>query len=325
MSTPPSGSAARRPPAPDGAGEGLRTVVIALLANLGIAVAKLIAAVLTRSSAMLAEVFHSSADTGNQLLLLLANRRAGRPPEPGYPIGHGREAYFWALIASLGMFFTGALLSIGEGISQLLHPTEVGSLAVAYAVLGVSLCLDGLSLLRAYRQLRREAATLDRDFLEHLDVTSDPVGRAVFAEDAVSVVGNVLAAAGIALHQLTGSAVPDAVAALLIGLSLGVVAIELARRNRDFLIGREAAPATRARVAELIARQAGVARVGELLVMYVGPRRLWVLANVDLDRGLDSTAVDRVVGQVASTVHTELPAVVRVDVVPHAAPCPGPG
>ena len=319
MSTRRSGSAAPRPAPADAGGEGLRTVVIALLANLGIAVAKLIAAVLTRSSAMLAEVFHSSADTGNQLLLLLANRRAGGPPEPGYPIGHGREAYFWSLIASLGMFFTGSLLSIGEGISQLLHPSEVGSLSIAYAVLGVSLCLDGMSLVRAYRQLRREANTLERDFLEHLDVTSDPVGRAVFAEDAVSVVGNVLAAAGIALHQLTGSAVPDAAAALLIGVSLGVVAVELARRNRDFLIGREAAPAMRSRVASLIARQAGVVRVGELLVMYVGPRRLWVLARVDVDRGLDGTAIGRVVDEVAHTVSTEMPAVVRVDVVPRAA------
>src|SRR5579884_2977579 len=102
----------RRAGPEDGVGEGLRTVVVALAANLGIAAAKLVAALLTRSSAMLAEVFHSSADTGNQVLLLVANRRARRPPEPGYPMGHGREAYFWALIASLGMFFTGALLSI---------------------------------------------------------------------------------------------------------------------------------------------------------------------------------------------------------------------
>ncbi len=319
MSTPPSGSAARSPLAPDGSSEGLRTVVIALAANLGIAAAKLIAALLTRSSAMLAEVFHSSADTGNQVLLLVANRRARRPPEPGYPIGHGREAYFWALIASLGMFFTGALLSIHEGISQLLHPAKVSSLPVAYTVLAVSFCLDGMSLIRAYRQLRREAATLDREFIEHLEITSDPVARAVFAEDAVSVVGNLLAAAGIALHQATGSAVPDAVAALLIGVSLGVVAMDLARRNRDFLIGREAAPATRARLADLIARQTGVARVGELLVMYVGPRRLWVLARIDLDRGLDGTGIDRVVSGVETTIQTELPAVVRVDVVPHAA------
>ncbi len=318
MSTPPFGSAAHRRRAPDGSGEGLRTVVIALAANLGIAGAKLIAALLTRSSAMVAELFHSSADTGNQVLLLVANRRAQHPAEPGYPIGHGREAYFWALIASLGMFFTGALLSIREGIAELLHPTRISSLPVAYTVLAVSFCLDGMSLMRAVRQLRREAARLDREFVEHLVITSDPVARAVFAEDSVSVVGNVLAAAGISLHQVTGSAVPDAVAALLIGVLLGVVALDLARRNRDFLIGREATPPTRARVADLITRQSGVARLGELLVMYVGPRQLWVLARVDVHGGLDGRGIDRVISHVEDTLRNELPFVVRVDVVPHA-------
>ncbi len=308
-----------RDPDPDGGGEGLRTVVVALAANLGIAAAKLIAALLTRSSAMLAEVFHSSADTGNQVLLLVANRRAGRPPEPGYPLGHGREAYFWALIASLGMFFTGALLSVREGIEELVHPTRVASVPIALIVLGVSFCLDGLSLLRAFRQLRREAATLDRQFLEHLDITSDPVARAVFAEDAVALAGNVLAAGGIALHALTGSAVPDAVAALLIGASLGVVALDLARRNRDFLIGREAAPRIRSRLTDLIGRQDGVARVGELVVTYVGPRRLWVVARIDVDRALTGTAIHGLVNRVESTLHREVPAVVRVDIVPQAA------
>ncbi len=320
MSTRRSGSAARSLRAPDDAGavEGLRTVVVALAANVGIAAAKLIAALLTGSSAMLAEVFHSTADTGNQVLLLIANRRAGRPPDPGYPLGHGREAYFWALIASLGMFFTGALLSIREGISELLHATPVASPVVAYAVLGVSLCLDGMSLARAYRQLRAEANTLDRAFLEHLDITSDPVARAVFAEDAVSVAGNLIAGGGIALHQLTGSAIPDAVAALVIGACLGVVALDLARRNRDFLVGREAAPSIRARLSDLMARQDGVARVGELLVTYVGPRRLWVVARLDVDRRLDALSIDGLLARVQRSVHTEMPAVVRVDLTPHA-------
>jgi cation diffusion facilitator family transporter len=320
VSTRRSGSAARRTRQGDdsGGGEGLRTVVVALAANVGIAAAKLVAAVLTRSSAMLAEVFHSTADTGNQVLLLIANRRAGRPPDTGYPLGHGREAYFWALIASLGMFFTGALLSVREGISELLHASPVASPTVAYAVLGVSFCLDGMSLVRAYRQLRAEATTLDREFLEHLDITSDPVARAVFAEDAVSVAGNLVAAGGIALHQITGSPIPDAVAALVIGVCLGIVALDLARRNRDFLVGREAAPSVRMRLNELIARQDGVARVGELLVTYVGPRRLWVVARLDVDHTLDASSLDSLLSRVQSSVHSEMPAVVRVDLTPHA-------
>ena len=114
---------ARQPP--PGEGESLRTIVIALLANVGIAAAKFVAALLTRSTAMLAEAIHATADTGNQVLLLLADRLARRPPDESHPLGHGREAYFWALVAALGMFMTGALLAVRQGIMELLHPVRV--------------------------------------------------------------------------------------------------------------------------------------------------------------------------------------------------------
>ena len=135
-------------------------------------------------------------------------------------MGHGREAYFWALVAALGMFLTGALLAVRQGIMELFHPVPVASRLAAYVVLGISFCLDGVSLLRAYRQLKREATRLELEFLEHFDRSSDPVGRAVFAEDAVAMVGNVVAFVGIVAGQLTGSAIPDAAAALVIGLCL---------------------------------------------------------------------------------------------------------
>ena len=216
---------ARQPP--PGEGESLRTVIIALVANAGIAAAKFVAALLTRSSAMLAEAIHATADTGNQVLLLLANRLARRPADESHPLGHGREAYFWALVAALGMFLTGALLAVRQGIMELFHPVRVSSPLAAYVVLGISFCLDGVSLMRAYRQLKKEATRLDLEFLEHFDRSSDPVGRAVFAEDAVAMVGNLIAFAGIVLDQVSGSAIPDAAAALIIGLCLAVVALDL--------------------------------------------------------------------------------------------------
>src|SRR5262249_22596165 len=152
----------------------------------------------------------------------LADRLARRPADANHPIGHGREAYFWALIAALGMFFTGALLAVRQGMLELIHPRHVSSPLAAYVVLGVAFCPDGMSLLRAYRQLKHEASALELEFLEHFDRSSDPVGRAVFAEDAVAIVGNVIAFAGIVLDQVTGSAIPDAVGALVIGLCLAV-------------------------------------------------------------------------------------------------------
>src|SRR5215468_9875239 len=119
---------------PGRARENVTTVVVALAANLGIAVAKLAAAIITGSSAMLAESFHAMADTGNEVLLLVAQRQSALPPDDEHPLGHGRAAYFWALIAALGVFVTGALLSIRQGVHELLHPGESTSFMVAYVV-----------------------------------------------------------------------------------------------------------------------------------------------------------------------------------------------
>jgi cation diffusion facilitator family transporter len=140
---------------PGPTGESTTTVVVALAANAGIAVAKLAAAVISGSSAMLAESFHAMADTGNEVLLLVAQRQSERPPDQDHPLGHGRAAYFWALIAALGVFVTGALLSIRQGVLELLHPAEATSFLVAYVVLGISLVLESTSLLRAYRSCAR--------------------------------------------------------------------------------------------------------------------------------------------------------------------------
>ena len=296
--------------------ESVRTVVVALAANLGIALAKLVAALVSGSSAMLAEAFHALADSGNQVLLLVAQRRSARPPDRRHPMGHGREAYFWALIASLGVFVTGALLSVHQGIEELTHPTRASSFALAYAVLFISLVLESLSLRRAYRQLREEARTLSREFLEHLDLSSDPIARAVFAEDAVAVAGNVIAAAGIALHQLTGSAVPDAIAAIVIGLTLGYVALQLASRNADFLIGRQAAAPIHSRIQSIIASQPGISAVTELVVTFLGPRRLWVVARIDIEDALTGADVKALVRSTGDALTKESRFIARVDLVP---------
>jgi cation diffusion facilitator family transporter len=304
-----------RKPTP-GEGESLRTVVIALLANAGVAAAKFVAAVLTRSSAMLAEAFHATADTGNQILLLLADRRARLPPDESHPLGHGREAYFWALVAALGMFLTGALLAVRQGILELFHPVRVSSPLAAYVVLGISFCLDGMSLVRAYRQLKSEATRLELEFLEHFDRSSDPVGRAVFAEDAVAIVGNLIALAGIILDQVTGSPIPDAVAALTIGLCLAVVALDLTRRNRDFLVGRQASKRLRDGVCQLLSRQPGITAVDELWVTFVGPRRLWVMARIQTDDALDGRGLKRLLRTTEQAIQAQSTSVERVDLVP---------
>jgi len=296
--------------------ESARTVVVALAANLAIALAKLVVALVSRSSAMLAEAVHAFADAGNQVLLLVAQRRSEVAPDERHPLGHGREAYFWGLLASLGVFLVGALLSIRQGIEELLEPTQVSSFGLTYAVLFVSLVLESISLRRAYRQLRGEAQDLSREFLEHLDQSSDPIARAVFAEDAVAVVGNVIAAAGIALRQVTGSSVPDGMAAILIGLALGYVAYQLGRRNADFLVGRQAPVSLQKRVEASVARQPGVSANVELLLVFIGPRRLWAVVRIDIDEALSGAEVKALVRSTEDTLRQESRFIARVDVVP---------
>jgi len=305
-----------QPTRPGRSRENVTTVVVALAANLGIALAKLAAAIISGSSAMLAESFHAMADTGNEVLLLVAQRKSERPPDENHPLGHGRAAYFWALIAALGVFVTGALLSIRQGVHELLDPGESTSFLVAYVVLAISLVLESVSLWRAYRQLRGEAMEFGREFTEHFRLSSDPIARAVLAEDAAAVAGNLIAGAGIGLRQLTGSHLPDGVAAVLIGLILGWVALELARTNGDFLIGRRAPANIEADLRRVITGLRGVTGIAELLVTFLGPRQVRVLARVDIDDGLGGAAVKSLIGEIEDTLLRSSPYVVRVDVVP---------
>jgi len=201
-------------------------------------------------------------------------------------------------------------------VLELLHPEQTTSFTVAYIVLAISLVLESISLLRAYQQLRKEATELERDFTEHVRLSSDPIARAVFAEDAAAVAGNVIAGVGIGLRQLTGSPVPDAVAAVLIGVILGYVALELARRNGDFLIGRRAPPEIEAQVRKTILDQRGVTGISELVVTFLGPRQLRVLARVDIDDSLTGAEVKSLIKTIDDSLCGSSPFIERVDVVP---------
>src|SRR4249920_3218693 len=221
--------------------ESLTTVLVAFGANLLIAVAKSAAAVVTGSASILAEAAHSWADAGNEVFLLIANRRSRRPPDPAHPFGHGREAYVWSLFAALGLFVAGAAVSITHGVQELIKPEPASNFVVGYVVLGISFVFESISFLQSIRQARSEAVSLHRDLIEHILATSDPTLRAVFAEDSAALVGLAIATAGLGLHELTGSPVPDAIGSILVGLLLAVVAMILVNRDRRYLVGEEAA------------------------------------------------------------------------------------
>jgi cation diffusion facilitator family transporter len=247
-----------------------------------IAVAKTLVALVTASASMLAESAHSWADTGNQILLFVADRRSRRVPDDSHPLGYGREAYVWSMFAALGLFTAGAVVSVWNGVTKLLEAGQEASYFWAYVVLGIAFVLESISFMQAYRQTKREARSLDREVLEHALATSDPTLRAVFAEDAAALVGLVIAAAGIYLHQVTGDAVYDAIGSILVGLLLGVVAVVLINQNRRFLTGQESDARLRSAVLQRLKDMPEVSRVTYLRLEYVGPRQVLLVASVDV-------------------------------------------
>jgi cation diffusion facilitator family transporter len=265
-----------------GGGESLFTVILAFSANLVIAVAKSIAAYLTGSASMLAEAAHSWADTGNEIFLLIAQKRSAKGRDERHPLGYGREAFVWSMFAAFGLFTAGAVVSISHGISELRNPEPGSDFLIAYIVLAISFVLEGTSFLQAYRQSRKDAVGYNRSTFRFVLNTSNTTLRAVFFEDSAALLGIIIAGSGIVLHQVTGSPIPDAIGSIGVGVLLGVVAVILIDRNRRFLIG-EAIPAdARALVLGFLLAQPEVERVTYLHLEYVGPARYYLVAAVDV-------------------------------------------
>ena len=259
-------------------------MIVAFFANFGIALGKTVVAMVTGSASMLAESAHSWADTGNQVLLFIGDKRGRRPADESHPLGYGRESYMWSLMAAFGLFTAGAVVSIWNGISKLSAASEEDiTYTWAYVVLGIAFLFEGISFAQAFRQTRREARQIDRDVLEHAMRTSDPMLRAVFAEDAAALIGLVIAAIGVSLHQLTGNAVFDAVGSILVGTVLAVVAVVLINQNRRYITGQETDPRLQRMAVERLRELPGVNRVTFLRMEFVGPRQTFLVASVDLD------------------------------------------
>ena len=169
------------------------------------------------------------------MFLWIAVRRSRHAPDASHPFGYGPERYYWALIAAIGMFLIGGALSVWEGINALFHPRPLEDFWVGVAVLVVALALDGLSRVVAVRTLRRQAAARHVSVGQLLRESPDPTVVTVYLEDSIDVAGAALALLALVLHRVTGSALPDALATLVIGLMLGYVALKLTGRNRRLL------------------------------------------------------------------------------------------
>lgn len=278
----PSGTPSTPPETPGPKPESSLTVVIAFLANLLVAVAKTVAAFLTGSASMVAESAHSWADTGNEVFLFVADKRGVKRRDVDHPLGYGKETYVWSMFAAFGLFTVGAVVSIQHGISQLGAAEEAEDYLVNYVVLAVAFVLEGVSFTQAFRQARGTARDRQLPTLRFVLRSSNSTLRAVFAEDAAALVGLVIAFLGILLHQLTGSAVFDAVGSILVGVLLGVVALVLVDRNRRFLVGESPSDELEATVLDRLLSRPEIDRVTYLHTEFVGPGRLYLVAAVDM-------------------------------------------
>lgn len=296
------------------ASESKRTVIVALAANLAIALAKGGAGALSGSAAMLAEAAHSLADTANQGFMLVSLRLGRRHPNEAHPFGYGKERFFWSFLAAVFIFVSGAVFSIGQGVLQLINPEkETATDFIAnYVVLGVAFAAEGVSWLRALRQVRAEAGERDKDLFTYVRESRDPTVKTVLSEDSAALTGLVLAGAGVALHQVTGNHAFDALASIAIGILLAFVAVALGRDTKGLLLGEAALPEERERIRALIADHREVDHVAELMTMAIGPEQLLVAARLDLADGLEAGRVEELCLEIDHLLRREVPNVAQV-------------
>ncbi|GGE88912.1 cation diffusion facilitator family transporter [Sphingomonas prati] len=272
----------------------------ALAANMGIAVAKFVAAGITGSSAMLTEGFHSVVDSANQVLLLYGRKRSEQPADDLHPLGYGRELYFWSFVVAILIFAVGAGFSVYEGVLHISEPEEMRDPTINYVVLAVSLALEGSSWFVARREF--VAAQGDLSWWQAVRRSKDPTTFIVLFEDSAAIVGLLLAGFGVAISHATGDARWDGVASIAIGVVLGLVAIVLARESKDLLIGERANPALIAAVRASVDGRSEVVRVVKVTTVHLAPEIVFLGMDVDFD---DTVAVGRVEALIAE-VETDL-------------------
>jgi cation diffusion facilitator family transporter len=286
---------------------GRRSVLAAFAVNIGIAVIKFVAFVITGSASMLAESVHSVADSGNQALLLVGRRRAQREETEQHQFGFGAERYFYGFIVALMLFIVGAVFSVYEGVQRVLHPEHLTSPAVAFAVLGVAAVLESLSFRTAIRESNQTKGPHPwRSFIRFIRRAKAPEIPAVLLEDTAALAGLVFALAAVALTTITGNPRWDGAGSLGIGVLLGFVAGVLATETKSLLIGESATAEVERAVVAALEDGPEVEQVIHLRTLHLGPETLLVAAKIAV-KGHQNAAdlvagIDRAEGRVRAAV-----------------------
>ena len=253
----------------------------ALAANLGIGVAKFVAAGLTGSSSMLTEGFHSVVDSGNQVLLLYGQKKAKRPADEAHPFGYGRELYFWAFVVAILIFAIGAGVSIFEGWRHIQEPEPLTSPTINYVVLAISFALEGSSWTIAVREFAK--AKGDMGWWDAIHRSKDPAGFIVLFEDSAALAGLVIAGIGIWASHAFNEPRIDGAASIAIGVILALVAVLLARESKGLLIGERADPAIIATIRRIVAAHPAIISVNHVRTIHTAPDSIFAAISADFD------------------------------------------
>ena len=258
---------------------GTRAVVAALLANLGIAVTKFVAFLLTLSSSMLAEAIHSVADSGNQVLLLVGRKRSQRAASDLHPFGYGRERYIYAFVVAIVLFSVGGLFALYEGWHKVQDPHGIDSWQwVPVAVLVVAIVLEGLSFRTAIQEASRVRGQASWPaFIRRARSPELPV---ILLEDLAALVGLVLALVGVTLTLLTDNGIWDGLGSVAIGVLLVCVACVLALEMKSLLIGESATREQVEKIERALVAEPLVDRIIHMKTLHLGPDELLVAAKI---------------------------------------------
>jgi len=284
---------------------GSKAVLTALLANVGISVAKFAGFLTTRSTSMLAESIHSATDSTNQLLLLLGARRARRPPSPMHPFGYGRERYFWSFVVALVLFSAGAAFAVFQGITKVRNPHDLDNIGWAIGILVAGIALEAWSLRTAVIEARPFRGTTS--WGRFIVTSKQPELPVVLLEDAGALAGLVIALAAIGMAEVTGDPRWDGVGTLAIGILLAVIAIVLAREMQSLLIGEAADPDNLSAIETAIGSVTAVDHLIHLRTQHLGPDQILVGAKVSFDQSLNTAAIAAAIDSVEEEIRRVVP------------------
>lgn len=292
-------------------GSSNKVVYAATAANLAIMVCKYAAAIVTGSSAMLAEAIHSTVDTGNELLLLRGMKRSVRPPDALHPFGHGKTLYFYSLLVAVYIFLIGGGLTMYEGISGFRRPTLPKHVAVSYCVLAIAALFESYSWWVSYRTLRYRADAGESVWNE-IVASKDPAVFTVFLEDSAALIGIVVAFLGIAFGHWLGNPYLDPLASIIIGILLAAVAVLLGRESGALLLGERTRKATIEHVRAILKADPSVEDVGDLLTMQLGPNEAILAVDIRFRRGMTVTQLELAVDRIEGNIRIKEPIIQRI-------------